>query len=77
MQEKIKLTGRERVIFEFIVLFRKEKHFSPSMRQIAKGVGLSSASTVFGHIHSIEQKGWLLPYDGTPGSIIPATEYMG
>lgn len=77
MQEKKGLTKREQVIFDYIVQFRKEKHFSPSMRQIAKGVGLSSPSTVHVHIHTLAAKGWILPYSGIPGSIIPLAEHIG
>ena len=77
MQEKKELTKREQLIFDYIVQFRKKKHFSPSMRQIAKGVGLASPSTVYVHVHTLSEKGWILPYNGTPGSIIPITECVG
>lgn len=71
MQE---LTKREQEVFDYVVQFRKNKRFSPSMRQIALGVGLASVSTVHHHVHSITQKGWFLPYTGAPGSIIPTSE---
>lgn len=73
MKEKIELTKREKAVYNFVVLFRNEKHFSPSMRMIAEGVGLYSASTVSFHVHKIVEKGWFLPYDGTPYSLVPIT----
>jgi len=73
LKERIELTKREKAVYNFVVSFRNEKHFSPSMRMIAEGVGLYSASTVSFHVHKIVDKGWFLPYDGTPNSIVPVT----
>ena len=71
---KAAITKREKDIYNFVVEYRNEKHFSPSMRVIAAGVGLFSVSTVCVHIHKIAEKGWFYPYDGTPGSIVPTTQ---
>lgn len=69
----VELTKREKDVYNFVVAFRNEKRFSPSMRKIADGVGLQSVSTVYTHIHRIVDKGWFLPYDGTPNSIVPVS----
>ena len=74
MMEKAELTKREKVILDYIVRYRQEKHYSPSMRQIAKGIGLNSVATIHGHIHKLEKKGWIMPYDGTARSIVPTAD---
>ena len=72
--ERIRLTKREQDVYDYILEYRKEKRFSPSMREIAEGIGLHSASTVHVHIHHLINKGWLLPCEQLNGTIIPAEE---
>jgi len=74
MKQKGTLTKREKDVYDFVVSFRNEKHFSPSMRRIAQGIGVYSVSTVAVHVHNIVDKGWFMPYDSTPNSIVPVTE---
>ena len=72
--EKIRMTQREQVVYDYILKYRREKRFSPSMREIAEGIGLHSASTVHVHIHHLINKGWLLPSEQLNRTIIPAEE---
>ena len=72
--ERIRLTKREQDVYDYILEYRKEKRFSPSMREIAEGIGLHSASTVHVHIHHLISKGWLLPCEQLNRTIIPAEE---
>ena len=72
--ERIRLTKREQDVYDYILEYRKEKRFSPSMREIADGIGLHSASTVHVHIHHLISKGWLLPCEQLNRTIIPAEE---
>ena len=44
---KIEMTKREQDVYKFILEYRKEKRFSPSMREIADGIALHSARRVF------------------------------
>lgn len=46
-------------IFEFIKSQIREKGYPPSVREICKGVGLSSTSTVHGHLERLEKKGMI------------------
>lgn len=69
-----KMTRKEQVIYDFVILYREKMHFSPSMREIADGVGLYSVSTVHKHVHSLVDKGWFLPYDGKNRTILPFVE---
>lgn len=69
------MTKREQDIYRFILEYRKEKRFSPSMRDIAAGVGLYSVSTVHVHVHKLMDKGWLLQSgEMRYRTIIPADE---
>ena len=72
--EKIRMTKREQNVYDYILEYRKEKRFSPSLREIAEGIGLHSASTVHVHIHHLINKGWLLPCEQLNRTIIPAEE---
>lgn len=74
MQQREQLTQREKQIYNFIVEFRRQKHFSPSMRKIANGIGLNSVSTISVHVHKMVKKGWFLPYDGSHNAIIPISD---
>ena len=58
-QELKKLTKRQRSIFRYILRFVKKKGYPPSVRDIGKGVGLSSSSTVHSHLSSLETMGFI------------------
>ena len=58
-KEKEKLTERQRAILDFIRSYIKEYGYPPSVREIAKGVGLYSSSTVHMHLRNLEEKGYL------------------
>ena len=57
------MTKKEQVVYDYIVWYRKAMGNSPSMWEIATGVGLHSVSTVHWHVHSLIDKGWLLSLD--------------
>jgi repressor LexA len=46
-------------IYHFIISQIREKGYPPSVREICKGVGLSSTSTVHGHLERLEKKGMI------------------
>ncbi len=54
-----KLTVRQRQILEFIKDEIRRKGYPPSVREIGQAVGLSSSSTVHGHLQSLEGKGYI------------------
>lgn len=53
------LTQRQRQILDFIKRQTREKGYPPSVREIGEAVGLSSSSTVHGHLARLEEKGFL------------------
>lgn len=69
-----KITKKERAVYEFVLDYRARMHFSPSMREIASGVGLYSVSTVHKHVSALVEKGLFLPYSGKKRMIIPREE---
>lgn len=58
-KEMEKLTQRQRAIFRFIMRFLKKNGYPPTVRDIGKGVGLSSSSTVHFHLNSLEEMGFI------------------
>ena len=44
-------------ILQFIILYREERGFGPSVREIAKAVGVSAPSTVAQHLTWLEDHG--------------------
>lgn len=56
--------NRQMEIYEFIKSHTREKGYPPSVREICAAVGLSSTSTVHGHLKRLEKKG-LLRRDAT------------
>ncbi len=59
MVESDVLTPRQREVLDFILKYKKEKGYSPSIREIGKGVGLSSPATVHRHVQVLKEKGFL------------------
>ena len=51
------LSGTQRKVFLYIKDFVENNNYPPSVRDICKAVGLSSTSTVHGHLKRLEQKG--------------------
>ena len=54
-----KLSKRQSEVLNFVKNFVKDSDYSPSCREIAEGVGLSSPSTVHQHLQSLKSKGYL------------------
>ena len=50
---------KQQKILEFVTSFMDENGYPPSIREICKGVGLSSTSTVHAHLESLKRKGLL------------------
>ncbi len=54
-----KLTPRQREILDYIRKEIRERGYPPSVREIGEATGLSSSSTVHGHLARLEEKGFL------------------
>lgn len=53
------LNKRQQDILEFIQQNIHTKGYPPSVREIGEAVGLSSSSTVHGHLNQLEEKGYI------------------
>ncbi len=51
------LTKKQREVLDFIEGFIKDNGYTPSYREIAAGLGLSSPSTVYQHVQALCEKG--------------------
>jgi len=64
------LTKKQREVLDFIESFVRDNSYTPSYREIAKGMGLSSPSTVYQHIQALCEKGVInTAEDGSARSI--------
>lgn len=65
----MKLTKKQRAVYDYIDLFIKEHSYSPSYRDIAAGLGLSSVSSVAEHIDNLVKLGALVKTPGEAHSL--------
>lgn len=56
-------------MLRFIDDFVAYNGYSPTMREIGEGVGLSSSSTVHGHVQRLKDLGLLSSTDGLPRTV--------
>lgn len=54
-----KVSKRQQMILDYIQDQVNDKGYPPSVREIAKAVGLASSSTVHGHLLRLESKGYI------------------
>ncbi len=59
MNESLDLTKRQLEILNFIKKYISINGYSPSIREICKGNNISSSSTVFSHIKTLVNKGYI------------------
>lgn len=57
--KKTTLSARSEQILQFIIRFKSDRGYSPSMREIGDAVGLSSAASVKYQLELLEQGGYL------------------
>ena len=53
------LSTRQKKILDFISEFIEEKSYAPSVRDVAKGCGISSASVTQYHLNVLEREGYI------------------
>ena len=65
----VKLTRRQREIYDFILSFTNEHGYPPSVREIGTAVGLKSPSTVHFHMKGLEESGLIVKAEGKTRAI--------
>lgn len=63
------LSSRQIAILHYIQKTTREKGYPPSVREIGEAVGLSSSSTVHGHLAQLEAKGYIRRDPAKPRAI--------
>lgn len=53
----------------FIIQYLKEHGYPPTFREIGEGTGLSSSSSVYGHMKKLKEEGAVDYMDGAPRTI--------
>ena len=69
----MELTNRQREVLEYIQKYYKDHNYSPTIRDICKGLGLSSPATVHSHISKLINKGYLKKEKGFRTYVINKT----
>ena len=72
-RDNVDLTEREYEIYLFLIKYFKENGYAPSVREIGKGVGLSSTATIKYYLDVLERKK-KIKKDSNPRAIC-LTEY--
>ena len=62
---------RQEQIYQFICDYYEENGFSPTVREISRGVGLKGISSVCGHLDSLEADGRITMKHGMARTIVP------
>ena len=57
--KQIKLTKKQELVLNYIKEYTAKHGFPPAVREIAKGVGLNSPSSVHSHIKRLERDGFI------------------
>jgi SOS-response transcriptional repressor LexA len=63
------MSSRQQAILEFILTHKKDKGYSPTLREIGDGVGLQSASSVHRYLEMMEGKGLIKRLYGSARTI--------
>ena len=57
--KEVKLTKKQELVLKYIKEYTAKHGFPPAVREIAKGVGLNSPSSVHSHIKRLEKNGFI------------------
>ncbi len=68
------MTSKQERLLQFILDFHKDNGYSPSIREIAKGMGVSSPSTVKAMLDRLEAQGVLNRSSGVARSLAPISQ---
>src|SRR5512145_2112916 len=64
------LTKRQLAVLQFIRTFLEEEERSPTLKEIADGVGSSAVSTIHKHVQHLMEKGFLDRSHGAGNNIV-------
>lgn len=64
-----KLTDRQQLVYDGIVEYQREHGFAPSIRELCKISGIASTSSVYSHLKSLEDLGYIRRKEDAPRAI--------
>ncbi|MBR0191161.1 MAG: hypothetical protein IJQ31_03745 [Thermoguttaceae bacterium] len=67
---RISLTVRQREVLEFIRKCFRKRGYGPTVRELAKGIGIHSPNGVMGHLDALQRKGYIKRQANLSRSII-------
>jgi repressor LexA len=76
MGKENKLSKRQGEALEFIQRYQAANGYAPSIREVGKGMGLSSSSTVHAIMARLQQKGYLVREGKSPRAIRSAEAHQ-
>lgn len=65
----MEISAKQREVLDYMIGYQEEKGYPPSVREICSAVGLSSTSTVHGHLSRLEAKGFIRRDPSKPRAI--------
>lgn len=68
---ELTVTKKQVEVLEFVEAFRTSRGFSPTLREIASGLGLSSVATVAQHVDSLESAALVRRRKDRARSVVP------
>ena len=63
------ISKRQKQVLDYVSEFIETHGYSPTVREIGKGVGLYSSSTVQGHLGVLKARGYITSVESTPRTI--------
>lgn len=66
---RLGLTERQKSVYDGIVNFQKEHGYAPSVRELCTICGLASTSSVYAHLKTLEEYGYIKKREGSPRTI--------
>ena len=66
----LRLTARQAAILAFVVRYRDQHGFAPTMREIGRPFGIASTNGVEDHLLALARKGYISRAKGTQRSIV-------
>lgn len=58
--DRAPLTEKQQNVYESIMKYQRINGFAPTIREICNMVGMASTSSVFTHLKSLEEKGYIV-----------------
>lgn len=69
MTKRKKLTQRQQLVYDGIVNYHKDNGYAPSIRELCVICNLASTSSVYAHLKTLEELGYIRRREDAPRAI--------